>query len=59
MQVVKPEENHDLLMNEGKYSMHEKFMIIVLATYQSEEDTQKLMDGLPHVDQFVKYIVKD
>ena len=44
MQVVKEQENFDLLNQKEKYVMMEKFTIIILANDENEERPQKVID---------------
>ena len=57
MKVVKEEENEDLLKNKGKYSMHDNFQMIYLATYQSNEDAEAILRNIPHSEKMAKFII--
>ena len=59
MKVVKESENHDVLLNKGKYSMHDNFQMIYLATFQGKEETKRILEGIPHSKKMAKYIVVD
>ena len=51
MKVVKEEENVDLLGNKKCYVMNEKFMMVFLYRYTSDEDMVRIIDNIPNSDQ--------
>ena len=61
MQVVKTDENHDMLLQKGKYFMHDNFQMIILGTHkpgeQSEADVKSLLECIPFSDKMAKYLV--
>ena len=57
MSVVKSEEDHDVNNNRGQYFMHDFFQIVVLATYQGEQDAKKIVDLFPHAAKMAKYMI--
>ena len=58
MRVVREEENEDLVKNKGKFFMHEKFQIVILSTYESDEQCIKFCEGIPGVENMAKFIIK-
>ncbi len=50
MKVVKEEEDHDLLGNKKMFCMREKFQMVVLATYQNDEELVRVTNNIPHSD---------
>ena len=57
MKVVKEEENQSPMKVRGQYELNPKFQIIVLASYHSDEDMQKVVDSIPHGDKMAKYVI--
>ena len=43
MNVVKDSEDYDEQKTPGKYFMNDNFQIVILATYQSEEDCRAIL----------------
>jgi hypothetical protein len=58
MKVVRENENYDLLGNKKLYSMHDKFQMCILATYESDDQIVRLTKKIPHVGEFEKLIVE-
>ena len=50
MKIVKEEEDHDLLGNKKMYSMRDKFQMVILATYTTDEHLVKVIKNIPHSD---------
>ena len=60
MQIVKEDENHDLLQNMDRFEMNdEKFQLILLATYESDAHCEKVLSGIPFVDKMAKYVIEE
>jgi len=51
MKIVKPEENVDLIGNKKCYIMNEKFTMVFLYKYTSDEDMVRIVDNIPNSDQ--------
>ena len=50
--ILKPEEDVDTQGNKGMYFMNDDFTIVLLCSYQSDEEAQNVMKALPHADKF-------
>jgi len=58
MKVVKPEENVDLIGNKKCYMMNEKFQMVFLYRYTSDEDMVRIVDNIPNSDQ-MRFIITE
>ena len=56
MKIVKPEENVDLIGNKKCYMMNEKFQMVFLYRYTSDEDMVRIVDNIPNSDQ-MRFII--
>lgn len=57
LQLVKPNENYDLLQNKNMYHMKPEFTICFLALYTTDADMLKVYQSIPHSDQMQVLIV--
>ena len=57
MQLVKDEENFDIMESPNTYCMAKDFNIIILAKYQSDEKCEQLLSNIPHSEKMMKIIV--
>ena len=57
MQLVKEEENFDIMESPNTYCMAKDFNIIFLAKYQSDEKCEMLLQNIPHSEKMMKLIV--
>ena len=48
MKIVKPEENVDLIGNKKCYMINEKFTMVFLYRYTSDEDIVRIVDNIPN-----------
>jgi hypothetical protein len=59
IQIVKKEENKDLVGNPGCYIANSKFQIVFLYTYKSDEECRKVAETIPHSDKMRKLIIEE
>ena len=59
IQIVKKNENKDLVGNPGCYIMNTKFQIVFLYTYKSDEECQRVAETIPHSDKMRKLIIEE
>ena len=61
MELVKPEENYDLLKNKGMYQMKPDFNIGILMNMSGDsmddEIVQMLLDVIPNIGEFKKVFI--
>ena len=50
MKIVKDEENVDLIGNKKCYVMNEKFQMVFLYKYTTDEDMVRIVDNIPNSD---------
>ena len=48
MKIVKPDENFDLIGNKKCYVMNDKFTIVFLFRYTTDEDMVRIVDNIPN-----------
>ena len=58
MKVVKPEENVDLLGNKKCFMINEKFMMVFLYRYTTDEDMVRIVQSIPNSDQ-MRFIITE
>ena len=57
MKIVKDDENESPQKIKGKFEMKENFQMIILASYTSDEDMQKVVASIPHGEKLAKYVI--
>ncbi len=57
MQLVRDDENFDIMESPNTYCMAKDFNIIFLAKYQSDEKCETLLANIPHSEKMMKIIV--
>ena len=59
IKYVKEEENFGIGgLNKGYYRAHDDWSLTIRTTAESEEEVRKVLDGLPHLNNFVGVIIE-
>ena len=59
MKVVREDEKFMVGgLNPGHFMMQEKFQLVVVTSTSDEEDLKKVVDDLPHQEDFHKFIIQ-
>ena len=58
MKIVKPEENVDLIGNKKCYTMNEKFTMVFLYKYTSDEDMVRIIDNIPN-SEMMRFLITE
>lgn len=58
MKIVKPEENVDLIGNKKCYVMNEKFTMVFLYRYTTDEDMVRIVDNIPN-SEMMRFLITE
>ena len=57
MQIVRDDENKDMQGNPKQYVLNPSFTIFILASWESEEKANALLNIIPHIAELMKFVI--